>query len=88
MVTITAGRTGILVSGIGSSESKAQETGTRDRVEVFFVGTGAPAKISPIKSPGSYRGSSEVRDHVIEDLLKHVDTMAYTLATGSKYRPH
>lgn len=80
MVTVTAGRTGILVSGVGSSELKAEQTGERDRVEVFFVGTGAPANITDQISGGRIGGALEIRDRVVEDLLKHVDTMAYTLA--------
>jgi flagellar hook-associated protein 1 FlgK len=82
LVTVTAGRTAILVSGIGSSELKAAATGTRDRVEVFFAGTaGAPANITDQITGGRIGGALEVRDHVIEDLLGHVDNMAYTLST-------
>lgn len=80
MVTVTAGRTGIIVSGSGSSELKAQETGDRDRVEVFFVGTGAPANITKQITGGRIGGALDVRDKIIEDLLGHVDNMAYTLA--------
>ncbi|NUN07326.1 MAG: flagellar hook-associated protein FlgK [Bdellovibrio sp.] len=80
MVTITAGRTGILVSGIGSSELKAAQTGERDRMEVFFVGTGAPANITDQITGGRIGGALEVRDRVVEDLLNHVDQMAYSLA--------
>ncbi|WP_374077528.1 flagellar hook-associated protein FlgK [Bdellovibrio bacteriovorus] len=80
MVTVTAGRTGILVSGSGSSELKAQQTGDRDRVEVFFVGTGSPANITKQITGGRIGGALDVRDNVIEELLTHVDNMAYTLA--------
>lgn len=80
MVTITAGRTGILVSGIGSSELKAAQTSDRDRMEVFFVGTGTPANITDQITGGRIGGALEVRDRVVEDLLNHVDKMAYTLA--------
>ncbi|WII70676.1 flagellar hook-associated protein FlgK [Bdellovibrio sp. 22V] len=80
MVTVTAGRTGILVSGSGASELKAQQTEDRDRVEVFFVGTGAPANITKQITGGRIGGALDVRDNVIEDLLQHVDAMAYTLA--------
>ena len=80
MVTITAGRTGILVSGIGSSELKAAQTSERDRMEVFFVGTGAPANITDQITGGRIGGALEVRDRIVEDLLAHVDKMAYTLA--------
>lgn len=80
MVTVTAGRTGILISGSGSSELKAQQTGDRDRVEVFFVGTGSPANITKQITGGRIGGALDVRDNVIEELLTHVDSMAYTLA--------
>ncbi len=79
MVTVTAGRTGILVSGVGSSELKAQETG--DRVDVLFMGTaGSPANITEQITGGRIGGALDVRDNVIEGLLGHVDKMAYTLA--------
>jgi len=82
LVTVTAGRTAILVSGTGSSDLKAATTNTRDRVEVFFSGTaGAPANITEQITGGRIGGALDVRDHVIEDLLTHVDNMAYTLAT-------
>lgn len=81
MVTVTAGRTAILVSGTGSSELKAQVTDKRDRVEVFFAGTaGSPANITEQISGGRIGGALDVRDHVVEDLLNHVDKLAYTLA--------
>ena len=81
LVTVTAGRTAILVSGTGSSELKAQQTDTRDRMEVFFQGTGTPANITDQITGGRIGGALDVRDHVIEDLLGHVDKLAYTLAT-------
>jgi len=80
MVTVTAGRTAILVSGSGASELKAQETDDRNRVEVFFNGTGAQANITKQITGGRIGGALDVRDNIIEDLLHHVDNMAYTLA--------
>lgn len=81
MVTVTAGRTAILVSGTGSSELKAQVTDKRDRMEVFFTGTsGSPANITEQISGGRIGGALDVRDHIVEDLLNHVDKLAYTLA--------
>lgn len=79
MVTVTAGRTGILVSGVGSSELKAQQNG--QRVDVLFMGTaGSPANITEQITGGRIGGALDVRDNVIEGLLGHVDKMAYTLA--------
>ncbi|WP_415062269.1 flagellar hook-associated protein FlgK [Bdellovibrio sp.] len=81
MVTVTAGRTAILVSGVSSSELKAQEVDGRNRVEVFFMGSaGSPANITSQITGGRIGGALDVRDHVIEDLLGHVDNMAYTMA--------
>lgn len=81
IVTVTAGRTAILVSGTDSAELKAQESDTKDRMEVFFVGTSTPANITNQITGGRIGGALDVRDHVIEDLLGHVDKLAYTLAT-------
>lgn len=80
LVTVTAGRTAILVSGTSSSDLKAEQTDTNDRVEVFFQGTGTPANITGQISGGRIGGALDVRDHVIEDLLGHVDKLAFTLA--------
>ncbi|QDK36589.1 flagellar hook-associated protein FlgK [Bdellovibrio sp. NC01] len=80
LVTVTAGRTAILVSGTSSSDLKAEQTDTNDRVEVFFQGTGTPANITNQITGGRIGGALDVRDHVIEDLLGHVDKLAFTLA--------
>lgn len=81
MVSVTAGRTAILVSGSSSAELKAHDTGKNNRVEVFFSGNSGPgANITSQISGGRIGGALEVRDQVIEDLLGHVDTLAYTLA--------
>jgi flagellar hook-associated protein 1 FlgK len=81
MVSVTAGRTAVLVSGTGSSELKARQTDTRDRMEIFFQGTGTPANVTEQITGGRIGGALDVRDHVIEDLLGHVDNLAYTLTT-------
>ncbi|WP_413291664.1 flagellar hook-associated protein FlgK [Bdellovibrio sp. HCB185ZH] len=81
MVSVTAGRTAILVSGTGASELKARQTDTRDRMEIFYQGTGTPANVTEQITGGRIGGALDVRDHVIEDLLGHVDNLAYTLAT-------
>jgi flagellar hook-associated protein 1 FlgK len=80
LVTVTAGRTAILVSGTGSQDLKAATTNTRNRAEVFFQGTGTPANITDQITGGRIGGALQVRDHVIEDLLTEADKMAYTLA--------
>jgi flagellar hook-associated protein 1 FlgK len=80
LVTVTAGRTAILVSGTGSQDLKAATTNMRNRAEVFFQGTGTPANITDQITGGRIGGALQVRDHVIEDLLTEADKMAYTLA--------
>ena len=80
LVTVTAGRTAILVSGTSCSELKAAATNTRNRVEVFFKGTGTPANITDQITGGRIGGILQVRDQVIEDLLDQADKMAYTMA--------
>lgn len=80
LVTVTAGRTAILVSGTGSSELKAATTNMRNRVEIFFQGTGTPANITDQITGGRIGGALQVRDQVIEGLLDQADKMAYTLA--------
>ncbi len=80
MVSVTAGNTAILVSGTSSSELRARETDTRNRMDVFFVGTSTPANITNQITGGRIGGALNVRDNVIEDLLGHVDQMAYTMA--------
>ncbi|UOE99915.1 flagellar hook-associated protein FlgK [Bdellovibrio reynosensis] len=79
-VTVTAGRTGILVSSSTANELKAAQTGDRDRVEIFYTGTGTPANITSQITGGRIGGALEVRDNIIEGLLGHVDKLAYTLA--------
>lgn len=81
MVSVTAGRTAILVSGSSSAELKAQESGKGSRVNVIFTGNSGPsANITGQITGGRIGGALDVRDHVIEDLLGHVDNMAYSLA--------
>lgn len=81
MVSVTAGRTAILVSGTGSAELKVEDSGKGNRVNVVFEGSsGIAANITGQITGGRIGGALDVRDHVIEDLLGHVDQMAYTLA--------
>ncbi|WP_413583408.1 flagellar hook-associated protein FlgK [Bdellovibrio sp. HCB288] len=81
MVSVTSGRTAILVSGTSSSELRARQTDTRDRMEIFYHGTGTPANVTEQISGGRIGGALNVRDQVIEDLIGHVDQLAYTLTT-------
>lgn len=82
-VSVTAGRTAILVSGTTANELKAAHTDERDRVEIFFQSTanGTPTNITNQIRGGRMGGALEVRDDVIEKFLGSIDNMAYTMAT-------
>lgn len=79
LVSVTAGKTAILVSGTSSNELKAKHTDSRDRVEIFFEKdtSGGLVNITDQVSGGRMGGVLEVRDRVIEDLLEKVDQMAF-----------
>ncbi|RYZ81037.1 MAG: flagellar hook-associated protein FlgK, partial [Proteobacteria bacterium] len=81
-VSVTAGRTAVLVAGTSSNNIKAARTGDRSRVEIFFQNspTGTPANITDQLQGGRIGGALEVRDKVVEDLLGSIDTMAYSFA--------
>ncbi len=80
-VSVKAGRTAFLVSGTGSVDLKTQDSGKGNRVEIFTEGTvGLAANITSQISSGKIGGALDVRDKVIEELLGHVDQMAYGLA--------
>lgn len=82
MVTVTAGRSAILVSGVFSNEITTARTDARDRVELFYKSTenGNPMNITDQIKGGKMGGALEVRDVVIEDLIKSTDKLAYVLA--------
>ncbi len=82
-VSVTAARTGILVSGSSHGELQAAYTGDRDRVEIFFRAnpTSTPGNITKQITGGRMGGALEVRDRVVEDLIGKVDELAYNVAT-------
>lgn len=81
-VTVTAGRTALLVSGTSSNEIKAKHTDERDRVEIFFQSSqnGTLFNVTDQIKGGKIGGSLEVRDDVIEGFLTSIDNMAYSMA--------
>lgn len=81
-VSVTAGRTAILVSGSSSNELKASYTGGRDRVELFFQNStnGTPFNLTDQVKGGKIGGALDIRDNVVEDLLRSNDEMAYEIA--------
>lgn len=82
-ISVTAGRTAILVSGTTANTLKAARTSDRDRVEIFFASTanGTPVNITNQIRGGKMGGALEVRDEVIEGFLGSIDKMAYTMAS-------
>lgn len=82
LVTVTAGRTAILVSGVGSSDLQTSSANDRNRAEIYFMGAGkTPAKITEQITGGRIGGVLDVRDKIIEDLKGHTDQLAFTVAT-------
>lgn len=81
-VSVTAGNTAVLVSGNSTAELKARQTGSRDRVEVFFSSTenGSLFNVTEQIKGGKLGGVLNIRDEVIEEYLGDVDKMAYQLA--------
>ncbi|MES3036471.1 MAG: flagellar hook-associated protein FlgK [Bdellovibrionota bacterium] len=82
MVSITAGNTAILVSGMSSNELIAKTTGERDRTEVFFKNSenGTLFQITNNFTGGKLGGCLEVRDKTIEEFVAKNDELAYNLA--------
>lgn len=82
MVTVTAGRTAILVSGSSSNVLKTAESDERDRVEVYFKASenGTLHNVTNQLTGGRIGGGLEVRDQIIESLMSGVDQMAYKIA--------
>ena len=82
MVTVSAGGTGILVSGTTVNPLKAVRTDENDRVEIMYRSTdnGSWFNMTGQIKGGRVGGAIDIRDNVVQDLLGHVDNMAYTLA--------
>lgn len=80
-ISVTAGRTAILVSGTTANELKAARTDDRDRVEIFFQSAenGTPTNITNQIRGGRMGGALEVRDQVIEEFLTSIDNVAFTM---------
>jgi flagellar hook-associated protein 1 FlgK len=83
MVSVTAGNTAILVSGLSSRNIEASYTGERDRVELFYRASdsGSLFNITNQIKGGRLGGALDIRDNLIEEHLSTIDNMAYTVAT-------
>ncbi|NUM57151.1 MAG: flagellar hook-associated protein FlgK [Bdellovibrionaceae bacterium] len=82
MVSVTAGNTAILVSGLSSRDLETSYTDERDRLEIFYRSTenGSLFNITGQIKGGRIGGALEIRDQLIEQHLSSIDNMAYELA--------
>lgn len=82
MVSVTAGKTAIMVSGASYNEMKVAGNASKDRVEIYFrnMENGSLHNMTDQISGGRLGGVLEIRDKVVEDLVGSLDKMAYTLA--------
>lgn len=82
IVTVTAGRTAVIVSGFEAQDIHVNRTGDRGRVELFYRSTenGTKFNVTEQLKGGRVGGLLEVRDDFIEELLGNVDKLAYNFA--------
>jgi flagellar hook-associated protein 1 FlgK len=82
IVTVTAGRTAVLVSGFDAQELRVHNSGERGRVELWYRSSenGSDFNVTQQMKGGRVGGLLEVRDDVIENMLGNVDELAHTFA--------
>ena len=82
MVSVTAGRAAVLVSGIDSTDLKTHKVGEKSGTQIFYSTTknGTEFNITDHLRGGRVGASLEVRDEVIEGLKNHADNLAYNFA--------
>lgn len=87
MVSITAGDTAVLVSGIDSIDLETARThahGSKREGNLDVIHratkTGSPFTVTNQLRGGTLGGAIEVRDQIINDLREQIDGLAYTLA--------
>jgi flagellar hook-associated protein 1 FlgK len=81
-ITVTAGRTAIMVSGGSYNELKTAGSATTDKVEVYFK-SGEHASLHNVTQQltgGKIGGALQVRDQSIEEMRTAIDKMAYKMA--------
>ncbi|HPI40024.1 MAG TPA: flagellar hook-associated protein FlgK [Pseudobdellovibrionaceae bacterium] len=81
MVTVTAAKNALLVTGTTAAEIKAKQTDDRDRVELFYIPEKGktPVNITDRVTGGRIGGALEVRDQFVEKMKSNLDTVAYSL---------
>jgi flagellar hook-associated protein 1 FlgK len=82
LVSITAGQSAILVSGLSSMDLKALKLPDQDKYNIFYSNSENTIQTDVTKQlkGGQVGGALSIRDEVIEGLLNNMDEMAYTLA--------
>ncbi len=82
LVSVTAARTGVLVSGSSFGQLSAAHTGEGNRVEIYYHSNpdATPGNITKLISGGVMGGALEVRDKEVEECIKQVDELAYSIA--------
>jgi flagellar hook-associated protein 1 FlgK len=80
-ISVTGGKSAILVSGTGSSALKVIESDQGQRPKIAVAGFGGlSGDVGEHITGGRLGGILGVREGVIKDLLGHVDNLAYTIA--------
>jgi flagellar hook-associated protein 1 FlgK len=80
-LSITAARNAVLVSGFSCQELKAQQSGTGDRVDVYYKSPAGPlTSITETIKGGKLGAIIQTRDQTIEEFKNSVDRLAYTFA--------
>ncbi|MCB0368087.1 MAG: flagellar hook-associated protein FlgK [Bdellovibrionales bacterium] len=82
MVSVTAGNTGILVSGLSSRDLVTGPSEDGNQTDVYYRSSesGTLFNITNQIKGGRLGGALEVRDEIIAQHLDTIDNMAYTLA--------
>ena len=79
MVSVTAGRAAVLVSGVDSTDLKTYSVGEKEGTQIFYstVKGGTQFNITEHLRGGRVGGALEVRDEVIGGLLNRMDNLAF-----------
>ncbi len=82
MVSVTAGRAAVLVSGVDSTDLKTHKVGEKMGTQIFYSSAknGTEFNVTDHFRGGRVGASLEVRDELIEGLKNHADNLAYNFA--------
>ena len=84
MVSVTAGRAAVLVSGLDSTDLKIHKIGEENGTQIFYSATknGTEFNMTDHFRGGRIGAALEVRDETIKGLLGHVDNLAFNFANS------